>query len=206
MSDVDEFLCSQANGLRSILKQAVRDDVTALKLPCHNMTGSPTSGEDPLTLQTPRIDQPVTETYEQQLSGDVPVPYIFVRHPPKTIVRASAFAEYGPGTHYVITGWGKTIELPELRILHYPIRGFDKFQTKVANAAAFFDQNTHLEPWWSWHWRRWIRLNREGRLREEYESQFLSPARAQELVRDGICTVDETIANWIKNKNSAARL
>ena len=107
--------------------------------------------------------------------------------------------------HTVATWWGKHGEFPELRFLHYPIRGFDKFQTKIANAAAFFEENKHLEPWWSWHWRRWIRLNQEGRLREEYESQFLSPARAQELVRDGICTVDETIANWIKNKNSAAR-
>jgi hypothetical protein len=102
-------------------------------------------------------------------------------------------------------GMGKYGEFPELRFLHYPIRGFDKLEAKVTAGIAFFEKNTHLEPWWNWHWRRWIRLYREGRLREDYESQFLSPARAQELVREGICTVDETVANWISSKNSAAR-
>ena len=205
MSDVDEFLCSQGQELRTILQRAAADNVTAISVPCFNMTGRiPESAERATETLTLRVDQPVIETGEQQLSGDIPVPYIFIRHPPKTIARASAFAGYGPGMHSVATAWGKPGEFSELRFLHYPIRGFDKFQTKMANAAAFFEENTHLEPWWSWHWRRWIRLNQDGRLREEYESQFLSPARAQELVRDGICTVDETVANWIKNKNAAA--
>jgi hypothetical protein len=81
------------------------------------------------------------------------------------------------------------------------MRGYDKFETKVRNTANWFEDNKHLEPWWGWHWRRWIRLNQESRLREDYESQFVSPARAEELIRDGICTRDETVSNWMKNKN-----
>jgi hypothetical protein len=207
MSDVDEFLCPQGDDLRTILQRAAADNVAALSVSCFNMTGPvPESGTTATETHTLRIDRRLDPSTEQLLSDDIPAPYVFIRHPPKTITRASSFAGYGPGTHTVKTTWGKYGEFPELRFLHYPIRGFDRFQTKIANAAAFFEENSHLEPWWSWHWRRWIRLNQEGRLREEYESQFLSPARAQELVRDGICTVDETIANWIKNKNSAARL
>src|SRR5260370_29276191 len=207
MSDVDEFVCPEGQEVRTILQRAAEDNITAISVPCFNVTGpvfqSARTATEMLTL---RIDRPVDPPSEQLISGDFPVPYIFIRHPPKTITRASAFAGYGPGMHSVATAWGNTREFPELRFLHYPIRGFDKLEAKVAGATAFFEKNTHLEPWWSWHWRRWVRLNQEGRLREEYESQFLSPARAQELVRDGICTVDETVANWIKNKNSAARL
>jgi len=206
MSDVDEFLCPQGQELRTILQMAAAANVTAISVACFNVTGPVLQSARRATeAQTLRIDKPVDPSLEQMITGDIPVPYIFIRHPPKTIVRASAFAGYGPGMHTVATAWGDTGEFSELRFLHYPIRGYDKFQTRIANAAAFFVENTHLEPWWSWHWRRWIRLSQEGRLREEYESQFLSPARAQELVRDGICTVDETVANWIKNK-SAARL
>lgn len=206
MNDVDEFLSPQGEDLRALLQNAIADNITAISVSCFNMIGPvPESGTRATETHTLRIDRPLDLSTEQLLSGDIP-PYIFLRHPPKTIARASAFAGYGPGMHTVATASGQHGEFPELRFLHYPIRGFDTFQAKTANAAAFFEENKHLEPWWSWHWRRWIRLNQEGRLREEYESQFLSPPRAQELVRDGICTVDETIANWIKNRNSAARL
>jgi hypothetical protein len=206
MSDVDEFLCPPKQGLRTILQSAAADNVTAISVPCFNVTGpvfqSARRATEMLTL---RIDRPMDPSPEQCISGDLPVPYMFIRHPPKTITRASAFAAYGPGMHTVATAWGNTREYPELRFLHYPIRGFDELEAKIAAANAFFEKNSHLEPWWSWHWRRWIRLNQQGRLREDYESQFVSPGRAHELVRDGICTVDETVANWIKNKDSAAQ-
>jgi hypothetical protein len=202
MSDVDEFLCPQGDNLRAILQRAAANDVTAISVPCFNMTGPALESARRATeTQTLRIDLPVIETLEQQLSGELPVPYIFIRHPPKTIVRASALVEYGPGAHHVATARGKTEQLPELRFLHYPIRGFDKFQSKIASVTTFFETNTDLEYWFGWHWRRWIRLNEEGRLREDYENQFVTPARAEELIRDGICTVDETVANWVKNKN-----
>ena len=204
MSDVDEFLCPQRQELRTILQRAVADNVTAISVPCFNMTGPPLHvaqrATEALTL---RIDRSRAASPEEQLSGDLGVPYIFIRHPPKTITRASAFVGYGTGMHSVDIAWGVTRELPELRFLHYPIRGFDAFEAKIAAAVSFFELNTHLEPWWSWHWRRWIRLNRDGRLREEYESQFLSPARAQELITDGGCTVDDTIANWIEELDAA---
>jgi hypothetical protein len=204
MSDVDEFLCPQGHGLRTILQRAADENVTAISVPCFNVTGPVIRTARRATeMLTVRIDKPADPPIDQLISGDLPVPYIFVRHPPKTITRASAFAGYGPGVHSVATAWGNTTVFPELRFLHYPIRGFDKLETKIVGATAFFEKNTHLEPWWSWHWRRWIRLSQEGRLREEYESQFLSPERTQELIRDGVCTVDETVANWIKESDAA---
>src|SRR5260370_30865356 len=160
MTDVDEFLCPQGNDLRTILQRAVVEGITDISVPCFNMTGRilefSKSATEALTL---RIDRPVIETRKQALSGNLPVPYIFIRHPPKTIARASAFTGYRPGMHAVTTAWGNTGEFSELRFLHYPIRGFDKFQTKIDNAAAFFEENTHLKAWWSWHWRSWNRLN-----------------------------------------------
>ena len=205
MSDVDEFLCPQGQDLRTILQRAAADNVTAISVPCFNMTGPAfQSARRATEMLTLRIDRPTDPPEEQMISGDIPVPYVFVRHPPKTITRAAAFAGYGRGEHSVATTWGNTGEFPELRFLHYPIRGFDTLEAKVAAGIGYLEKNEHLLPADCWHWRRWIRLNQEGRLREDYESQFLSPAQAQELVRDGICTVDETVADWIKSKNSAA--
>jgi hypothetical protein len=100
--------------------------------------------------------------------------------------------------------WGKSGDIGRLRFLHYPIRGYDTFEVKVRNTAAWIADNPHLEPWWGWHWRRWIRLMEAGRLRQEYESQFASPQRADELVRDGTCAIDETVSSWVRRRSAAA--
>ena len=203
LCDTDEFLCIEGDSLRTVLDRATHDDLTVVASRRFNMTGPllEPGGSAPKAL-TLRIDRGVQVTHEHQLSGDLPFPYIFIQMPPKAIVRAAAFTAYAPGSHSATSAWGQRGELPQLRFLHYSMRGFDAFQTKVRNAAAWFMENPQLESWpeWGWHWRRWIRLNQEGRLREDYERQFVSPARAEELIRDGTCTVDETVANWIKHK------
>ena len=199
--DVDEFLCTRGADLRTILADAERDDVTLLGVPRLSMTGAPLQlGQRATQALTLRIDRPVTLTYEQQISGDLPVPFIFVDVGGHLIVRASAFDEYGPGAHTATVTWGASRTSDRLHILTYPIRAFETLQKKVHNTAAWLDDNTHLPPIWGWHWRRWIALNEEGRLREEYDAQFVSPERAQELVREGICVVDDTIASWIAKK------
>ena len=201
LNDVDEFLSPHGQELRTILKKATAVNVTSISVPCFNVTGpvirSAGSATEMLTL---RIDRPADPPEDQLISGELSIPYIFVRHPPKPITRASAFVGYGRGMHSVTTSWGDTGEFPELRFLHYPIRGFNKLEEKIAAGPGFLETNRHLLPADCWHWRRWIRLNQEGRLREDYDNQFLSPERAQELIRDGTCTVDDTVANWIRNK------
>lgn len=202
MTDVDEFLCPVGDSLRAILKRAETENVTSLSVPCFNMTGPLSAGKRATENLTLRIDRPSTTTVEQRVFDNLPEHYIFIQHPPKTIVRAASFAEYGPGTHEVKTAGGRSIETSEFRILHYPIRGFDKFEQKVKNVKTFFENNDHYEDWWGWHWRRWMRFNEAGRLREEYENQFVSAARAEELISQGTCSIDRTIADWIDSKKS----
>jgi hypothetical protein len=204
LNDVDEFLCAEGGDLRAILDSVADDGVTAINVSCRNMTGPPLTKDRATKSQTLRIDRPVQETYEQQLSGDIPVPWIFIRHPPKIIVRGDALERFGRGTHEVHTTRGKTLENSTLvQFLHFPIRGYDKFEKKIRNVAAFFEVNKHLEGWWGWHWRRWIRIHQEGRLRDEYEKQFVAPGRAAELVQEGTCSVDTTLADWIRSNEAS---
>src|SRR5258708_33864979 len=108
----------------------------------------------------------------QALSGYLPAPYIFVGHQPKTIARTAAFVEYGVGTHKVTTSWGGATQLPDLHVLHYPIRGFDELENKIANANAFFKANYRLKASFACHWRRRIDLNPRGRLRGDSDRAF----------------------------------
>jgi glycosyltransferase involved in cell wall biosynthesis len=199
--DADEFLCPQGEDLRTILRRARRDGVTVLTVPCFNMTGPvPTAGQRATQVLTLRIDRPVMYTDEQIRTGILPVPYGFVQHLPKTIVRAAALVDYGPGTHNANSSWGRNESAADLKILHYPYRRFEKFKKKVQNAAAWLNDNPHLEQGWGWHWRRLVKLDEQA-LVEEFERQFVSPEQAQELVRDGTCTVDETVAKWLDQKS-----
>ena len=196
LSDVDQFTCCDGGDLRAVLSDASERQISCLNVPCFNMTGPMPDGTRAIETLTFRIDRPVLVTAEEQLSGELRVPYIFIRHPPHTIVRAAAFVTYGPGGHFAQVSWGGTEDTDKLRSLHYCMRRYDKLDTKVRNAADFFRLNQHLEPWWGWHWRRWIRLMEVGRLRDDYETQFLSPALGQQPVRDGTFSIDDTVARW----------
>jgi hypothetical protein len=85
-----------------------------LSVPCFNTTGPMIEprqkAPEDLTL---RIDKPTREISEQQLSGELPVPYIFIGTS-HTIVRASAFQEYGPGAHDVKGSWGPNGDIERL--------------------------------------------------------------------------------------------
>jgi hypothetical protein len=165
------------------------------------MTGPPPAvGQNPLRTLTLRIDRGLRPTVEEQIAGELPFPFVFFHGPPKSIVRAAAFDGYGPGNHRARSLWGKTAEAPQLRFLHFPFRGFEALKTKVKHAEEWFAANPQLEPKWGWHWRRWVRLERAGELREEYERQFVSPERAAALIADGSCAVDETVAKWLARR------
>ncbi len=204
--DVDEFLCTRGADLRTILAQADKDGYTLLSVPRHGMTGAPLQvGQRATQGLTLRVDRQSEPTYEEQISGNLPAPFVFVKIAGHLVVRASALKEYGAGAEIATTTWGASGTSDQLYILHYPIRGFESLRTKVEHTADCLDENRHLPPGWGWHWRRWIRLYDEGRLKDDYDQQFVSPARAEELVREGICVVDDTIATWIaKNQRTPA--
>ena len=206
LCDVDEFLCTKGADLRTILAEAERDGITLLTVPRRTMTGPPLQpGQRATQALTLRIDRTVEPTHEQQISWNLPAPFVFLEVGGHLVVRASALAQYGVGAHVATTSWGKSETSDQLYILHYAVRGFESLLTKVHNTEAWLNDNKHLAPGWGWHWRRWIHLNKEGRLREDYDQQFVSSERAEELIREGICVVDETVAQWIAKKRLSSR-
>jgi hypothetical protein len=196
--DTDEFLVTDERPLDEFLAEALQQGVTTLSLPCFNMTGRRVAvGERAPQVLTLRIDRPMTVGGRQHLCDDLPVPYIFMRHLPKTIVRADALVGYGPGSHRAETAFGATATPLAARFLHYQARGYAAFQRKVANVARWLDENRELPPIFGWHWRRWVRLEAEGELAAEHLRQFVSDAAAEELLRRGVCSRDDTVAKWL---------
>jgi hypothetical protein len=204
--DADEFLCTSGVPLRQVLAQAERDGLTLINVPRRTMTGPLMKmGEKATEVLTLRIDTGPSPTPAEQLSWDLPVPFAFLDVGDHLIVRASAFERYGTGAHVGTTTFGRSGAIDGVYILHYAIRGFETLQKKVMNTASWLSVNSHLNPGICWHWRRWIHLNEQGRLRNDYEQQFVSPERADELIRDGICAVDRTVADWVESRSLAIR-
>jgi hypothetical protein len=197
LCDVDEFLCTTGADLQTILAEAERDGLTLLTIPRRTMTGPPLQpGQRATQSLTLRIDRTVEPTAEEQVSWNLPAPFAFLEVGGHLAIRASAFARYGPGAHVATTTWGKSGTNDQLYILHFAMRGFDSLCVKVANTKAWLDQNKHLPLGWGWHWRRWIHLQEEGRLREDYDQQFVSPERARQLVEEGECV--DGRPNWMQ--------
>jgi hypothetical protein len=200
MCDADEFLCAENFGLDAILDHAREESITALSVPCFNMTGTMLAGEDPgVSSLTTRIVKPYTETFEEQVAGAIPVPFIFVKHQPKSIVKATAFSSYVAGGHGANVEYGRREVVDCLRFNHYPMRSYEKFAKKVSNAEQFLRTNDHLPEWWAWHWRRWVNCKSQDQLEDEYRGQFISLDEQRRLVADGTCVVDEDVSTWYQS-------
>jgi hypothetical protein len=203
--DVDEFLCTRGADLRTILARADRDGLTLITVPRRTMTGAPLQpGQRATQALTLRIDRTVEPTAAQQVSWELPAPFAFLEVGGHLIVRAAAFDRYGAGAHVGTTTAGASGTLDDLYILHYAVRGFESLRTKVRNTASWLDANRHLAPGMCWHWRRWIHLDEQGLLREDYDRQFVSPERARELVQQGVCVVDRSVARWLEERAARA--
>lgn len=198
--DVDEFVCTHGKSLRTVLADSDSEGITLLVLPRRTMIGPPIPpGRRVTEVLTLRIDRTVEPSAEQMISGDLPVPFAFVEVGGHIAVRAAAIGSFASGMHSATIAWG-TSATSDLYILHYAIRGYEEFRQKVRNTEKWLEDNPHLPHLWGWHWRRWIQLERAGRLREDYDCQFVSAARALELVADGTCAVDTTIAAWLADR------
>jgi hypothetical protein len=199
--DADEFLCTSGGDLRKVLARAESEGLTLIEVPRRSLTGPPLrSGQRATEALTLRIDGTVKATYDEMVSGNLPAPWVFLDVPGHLIVRAPAFERYGSGAHVGTVKWGRTGRLDDLYMLHYNLRGFDRLEAKVSNARSWLEANPQLPPIFGWHWRRWIRLNDQGLLKEEYDRQFVSPDRARELVAQGVCVVDRSVAQWLEQR------
>ena len=197
--DPDEFLTGPSD-LKDRLTQEWSRGTEAIAVPRFNLTGlGPVSSQTHyltnLTLKIVRTDVRVSDA-----SAPLSSPWIFSRLPPKVMIRARSALTITAGDHNVVGAGRKLEQSSTFEILHLPMRSYAAFQEKIERGTEYFAKNSELAPNTGWHWRRWIDLFQSGRLREEYEKQFLRPEVAEILLEEG-CVVPETrLADWWTNE------
>lgn len=91
------------------------------------------------------------------------------------------------GNHAILNGQaGAKFTPSDLVIVHFPFSTYNRFVRKIKHAATFVDENqSRMEAAEAWHWRLWVHADRQGLLREAYDSQFSSDEEIARLLRDG---------------------
>ena len=81
-----------------------------------------------------------------------------------------------------------------IRILHYPVRNFTQFESKIINYGQNLTSNKRLENPANRHMRFWYELYMQGELYAEYLSMVLPEIALQQLIIEGKIKVEDAFA------------
>jgi hypothetical protein len=204
ISDPDEFWVSDRGDLREALAEAADDGINLITAQRHNMTGVRVAGlldgavRDFLSHNRICVREPHTRSREETETGRLSSPFIFSAIGPKTIVQPGLVTRMADGDHDAALRVDKVSCTAGFRVLHIPIRSYERFEQKVRNARADIAANPQWPPSYAWHWRRWVRLLDRGELHDEYLHQFLSPADRDRFLEQGVVTVENAVAERLR--------
>ena len=195
--DPDEFLTGPDN-LKAYFADERLRGVEATAIPRTNLTGI--GPVPPGTHYLPHLTLKIVETDARVSNPSAPLssPWIFSRLPPKVTINAANTLTLTAGEHSVVGSIGLLQSNPSCQILHLPIRSFHAFQEKIRCAIDYYAKNPEFAPAIGWHWRRWIALYQEGRLREEYARQFLDRPAVEAFLTERRIVWETRLADWFE--------
>jgi hypothetical protein len=113
--------------------------------------------------------------------------YLF-EYPPKVFFStAGGLLHVIQGNHQVIENAStRKAKSADIRIYHFPIRGYQHFQQKVINGGSSYERNSRLGKSIGFHWRNWYESYRKGALDQEYGLLVIDDRQAERLANEGI--------------------
>jgi glycosyltransferase involved in cell wall biosynthesis len=130
--------------------------------------------------------------FHQQKQRDPNLPWLGGAVMPKTMAKLSMLEGLAPGQHDVCGDYLRRAKPSDLVIAHLPFSTRARFERKVTNIRAIYDENrinlSRSEERWqnngsAWHWRRWASLADLG---PEFDSNVTSLAEIAKLRSAGI--------------------
>lgn len=130
---------------------------------------------------------------------------ILTKISPKTIINPHGLIRLKGGNHKALhvgnfldyTRHYDQIKMVEgITVFHYPVRSYSAFEANILNRKILLETVPNVKM--GNHYRRWVELYREGRLKEEFSRFVLSPTDIGVLKKYGVIQeciqVGETIA------------
>jgi hypothetical protein len=122
---------------------------------------------------------------------------------PKVAHRGAADVSVGTGSHRVtLDGVAPKSHSAPLEILHYSVRSYESFETRVRNAAEALpdDPEQEREANVSAQYREMVRIHRAGRLREYYDALVVDDEQAEQELAAGRLVEDDRLQRFFHER------
>lgn len=201
--DADEFPLSSSGDLREALADV---DAHVLRIPRYNVVLGPQGPClphpcPPSCFDAVQLIVKTSDQFRQQLAEDPELPWIRFVPLPKVAVRPEMVDNIQDGMHNIVPVKGqepKRATADNILLAHVALSSFSRFKHKMQNIREVFHHHEgKLSPGFGWHWRRWIELEKNGELQNEFEHSVFQPTTVEELRRQGIVhTAKEMLAGF----------
>jgi hypothetical protein len=119
---------------------------------------------------------------------DISIPLIKIG--PKTIVNPKGLLYLRGGNHkalhlknmrdYFKPGYDKINRYENIEVFHYPIRSYEQFEKNIKNRKRLLESGGKVSM--GAHYRRWVKLYTQNKLKEEFEKNILFNAKQIEVL------------------------
>jgi hypothetical protein len=125
--------------------------------------------------------------------------------PSKVCHRAMHDIDVDQGNHAVRrNGLALPARSGPLRILHYPVRSYRRFENKIVKGGAAYERNTELSPAVGATWRNLYKIWQQGGLQARYRDMIPSPDVIQKRMASGELLYDDTVMRTLQALDPAA--
>jgi glycosyltransferase involved in cell wall biosynthesis len=190
--DADEFWIPKAGSLKAMPAVAEADALTVRRLNVPLVEDrellppslAPASYGD-LWL----VAEPIPEA-RQKFDEGADLAWVMTSVASKTMVNPRTVDGVHIGAHRpkARDGMQPIVVMPkDIVIAHVPVSSLDRFTRKLQNIERSLATYGHrLVGNQAWHWFRWAKILREGRVEEEYRRQIMTPAQFEAAVGAGV--------------------
>lgn len=186
-SDANEFWFPTAGNLKSVLA-TVPDEFPTLRVPRNDFIPRPENDEN---------------LFERMIIKDLQsINHIGKPLPPKMCHRPIPGVIVAQGNHKLKFPENlPAFEIPELEILHFPMRSYKQFENKISFGGAALERNEKLSKSLQIGWRNLYEEYKSGRLHIYYYSKVISDEEvAREFAKGRFCH-DSRLLDYLREKN-----
>ncbi|MCC5952197.1 MAG: glycosyltransferase family 2 protein [Acidimicrobiia bacterium] len=123
--------------------------------------------------------------------------------PPKVCHRAHPEAQVFMGNHWVEHPTRGELDDGRLVVLHFPMRSYVQFATKIIKGGEALERNDDLPDSLGVVWRRLLDVHRQGRFEDEWRSWAVDDAELADGLAAGTMIEDRRVADLVQRLRSA---
>ncbi|MEO1958201.1 MAG: glycosyltransferase family 2 protein, partial [Nautiliaceae bacterium] len=191
-NDADEFWYSKAS-LKDALKNVKKAVLTVDRFNFLLYEGIKNWWESKI-----RVENPIFYRKNTQLSSEK-ISIVLAKISPKVIIKPKGLLWIRGGNHKALhllnpfdyfRHYDKIKRFEKIKVFHYPIRSYEQFEKNIKNRATLLEMGAKMGP----HYKRWVKLLKEGKLKEEFEKNLVFKKNEIEVLEKfGVVTKEKNV-------------